>query len=90
MIIANNIIGTGAVNAKGGNGGMRSFGDVCGGGGGGGVVWIAAKSYSGGLSANVTGGTSCGSGVAGQTGSAKIFKLNNDGSLEEKTFGESW
>ncbi|HVJ66142.1 MAG TPA: tandem-95 repeat protein [Bdellovibrionota bacterium] len=92
VIIADSITGTGTVRARGGAG-VLGTSNRDGGGGGGGVIWIATKAYTGGLTADVTGGAPGGTGnnaAAGSAGTARIFKLNNDGTLTLKSFSDTW
>lgn len=89
VVIANDISGTGTIKAAGGGG--STSGSNFGGGGGGGVIWIAAKTYNGGITADVSGGAAGGTGASdGSSGTAKIFKINNDGTLTQKLFSDSW
>lgn len=86
VIVANSITGPGSIHALGGNGNTTA--GTWGGAGGGGVIWIAAKSYSGELTTNVSGGS--GGSQAGGAGTAKIFQINNDNTLVERSFTDAW
>lgn len=86
VIAANRITGTTTITALGGAGYSNGAGTQ-GGGGGGGVIWIALRSYN----ANITDDVSGGAGAnTGSSGTSRIFQINDDGSLTERTFGDSW
>ena len=98
VLICNQLLGAGNLQAMGGVGG-NPFG-VCGcglgggygGPGGGGVIYVAAKKYNGATIESVAAGTTCCSTAGpGGTGTAKIFEINHDGTLGiQKTFNQSW
>jgi hypothetical protein len=78
--VAGAITGPGQLSARGANGSG-------GGGGGGGVIWVATRSYDGGLTADVAAGTG---GTGATAGTARIFQIGAGGDLTERSFGESW
>ncbi|MCB0391752.1 MAG: hypothetical protein KDD58_10690 [Bdellovibrionales bacterium] len=84
-IVADSISGPGTITAKGGN---RNGSTSIIGAGGGGVVWIATKSYSGELIVDVSPGIANGEGAT--AGTARIFKIESNNTLSEKTFSESF
>ncbi|MBK8482072.1 MAG: hypothetical protein IPL40_13030 [Proteobacteria bacterium] len=85
VIVAERLEGSGRLEARGGDrGGTVSVA----GGGGGGVIWVAAGSYDGRLTADVAGGA--GNGTPATAGTARIFRLHADGSLEARSFDERW
>lgn len=75
-------------NGAGGNYGDCPAGNASGGGGGGGVVWVALRNYTAGtITCSASGGTGANNGVDGQ---CKIFQINGDLSLTQRTFASSW
>ncbi|MCB0420073.1 MAG: hypothetical protein KDD61_03705 [Bdellovibrionales bacterium] len=81
VIVAESISGPGTITAKGGD---RNGSVQVNGAGGGGVIWIATKTYSGELTIDVSHGVA--NGPNATAGKARIFKIESDNSLTEKSF----
>lgn len=87
VLVTDRMSGPGMVRARGG--GTYGGGGVSPGGGGGGVIWIAARSYDGALTIDVSGGfTSVFE--PGEAGTARIFQILPDGTLFERAFADVW